>query len=125
MAELKRDLVKYIRDRAKSAYAKDTECYICGAIDELDFHHFYSVTELLERWLKENDITINTAEDIMAVRDRFIEEHHKFIYDDTITLCHKHHLKLHSLYGKRPSLTTSPKQVRWVNKRREKEYGNS
>lgn len=122
MAELKRDLVKYIRDRAKSAYKKDTECYICGAAEELDFHHFYSVTELLERWLKEQGITINTAEDIMAVRDRFIEEHHEHIYEDTITLCHKHHLKLHSLYGKRPSLTTSPKQERWVNKRREKEY---
>ena len=31
MAELKRDIVKYIRDRAKNKYEKGSECYICGA----------------------------------------------------------------------------------------------
>jgi hypothetical protein len=59
------------------------------------------------------------------MRDEFIEFHHKEIYDDTVTLCHKHHLKLHSIYGKKPSLVTGPKQHRWVNKRRVKEYGNN
>ena len=27
---LKRDLVKYVRDKAKSKYNKGTECFICG-----------------------------------------------------------------------------------------------
>ena len=45
---LKRDLVKYVRDKAKSQYKKDTECYICGSTENLDFHHFYGLTELLE-----------------------------------------------------------------------------
>ena len=39
MTELKRDPVKYIRDKAKSRYEKASECYICGADTELDFHH--------------------------------------------------------------------------------------
>jgi|19_taG_2_1085344.scaffolds.fasta_scaffold00258_3 hypothetical protein len=124
MSELKRDKIKYIRDRAKSAYVKDEECYICGGDKELDFHHFFSVTELLNKWIKEKNLVVLTAEDMMGIRDEFIDIHHKEIYDDTVTLCHTHHLKLHSIYGKKPSLITGPKQKRWVNKRREKEYGN-
>jgi len=122
MAGLKRDRVKYIRDRAKSAYEKDTECRICGSQEDLDFHHYNSVTELLERWIKQHSLPADSAEDMMNMRDEFIEHHHKEIYDDTVTLCHKHHLKLHSIYGKRPTLATAPKQERWVNKRRDKEY---
>ena len=53
MKKLKRDPVKYIRDRAKSKYKKETECYICGIDKELDFHHFYSLAPLLRKWLKE------------------------------------------------------------------------
>ena len=41
---LKRDLVKYVRDRAKSRYKKDVECYICGNKESLDYHHYYSLT---------------------------------------------------------------------------------
>jgi len=95
MSELKRDKIKYIRDRAKSAYVKDEECYICGARESLDFHHFFSVTELLNKWIKEKKLVILTAEDMMEMRDEFIEVHHKEIYDETVTLCHTHHLKLH------------------------------
>ena len=48
--DLKRDLVKYVRDKAKSKYNKATQCYICGETENLDFHHFYGMTELLETW---------------------------------------------------------------------------
>ena len=71
--DLKRDLVKYVRDKAKSGYQKETQCYICGETENLEFHHFYGMTELLESWLKSNKITINSAEEIMKVRVRFIE----------------------------------------------------
>ena len=77
---------------------------------------------LLNKWIKEKNLVILTAEDMMSIRDEFIEAHRKHIYEDTVTLCHTHHLKLHSIYGKKPSLNTGPKQQRWVNKRREKEY---
>ena len=56
--ELKRDLVKYVRDKAKSKYDKGTECFICGATENLDFHHFHGLTELLEIWLRKNKIKI-------------------------------------------------------------------
>ena len=119
---LKRDLVKYVRDKAKSGYQKETQCYICGDTERLEFHHFYGMTELLETWLKAHKITINSAEEIMRVRETFIDEHPKEIYDEAATLCKSHHMRLHSIYGKRAKLVTAPKQKRWVDKQRIK-YG--
>ena len=120
--DLKRDLVKYVRDKAKAKYQKGTECFICGSNENLDFHHFYGLTELLDIWLRKNKLAISTAEEIMDVRDVFIEEHMTELYDEAVTLCHTHHLKLHSIYGKRPKLVTALKQKRWVGKQRDK-YG--
>ena len=119
---LRRDLVKYVRDKAKSKYRKSTECYICGSNKNLDFHHFYSLTELLERWIRKHNLKIKSAEEIMQLRDEFIEDHQKELFEDTITLCHTHHLKLHSIYGKKPKMITAKKQPRWAQKQRDK-YG--
>ena len=118
--DLKRDLVKYVRDKAKAKYQKGTECFICGSNENLDFHHYYGLTELLDIWLRKNNMTISTAEEIIDVRDTFIEEHMTELYDEAVTLCHTHHLKLHSIYGKRPKLVTALKQKRWVGKQRDK-----
>jgi len=123
MSKLKRDKIKYIRDKAKSKYAKGTECYICGSTNTLDFHHFYSMTPLLDKWLKEKQKIRPehyTDEYIVIWRDEFIEECHKEVYEDTVTLCHAHHQQLHSVYGKDPSLATAKKQMRWVEIQREK-----
>tara|TARA_Y100001951_G_scaffold72084_1_gene58963 strand:+ start:177 stop:548 length:372 start_codon:yes stop_codon:yes gene_type:complete len=119
---LKRDLVKYVRDKAKSQYKKETNCYICGATENLDFHHFYGLTELLEFWLKRNNFLIKREDDILHLRKQFIEEHKLEVYDEAVTLCHEHHLRLHSIYGKRPRLVTALKQKRWVDIQRDK-YG--
>lgn len=116
----KRDPIKFVRDKAKGRYKKDTECFICAKKENLDFHHFYTLTPLFNKWLKENKIKISTDEDVIEVRDRFIEEHIQELYVDTVTLCHDHHLKLHSLYGKDPPLTTACKQKNWVKIQREK-----
>lgn len=124
MADLKRDAVKYIRDKAKSGYNKGSECQICGSVEGLDFHHFNSISEMLHKWLTKKGYSIETAEDIISVRDEFIEDHQSELYDATATLCHTHHLKLHSIYGRNPKLATAPKQARWILKRRDKEYKN-
>ena len=118
--KFKRDLVKYVRDKAKSEYKKGNECYICGDTDNLDFHHFYGLTELLDTWLRKKNITIENEQDILDVREQFITENHEKVYNKTVTLCHQHHLRLHSIYGKRPKLITAEKQARWVDKQREK-----
>ena len=117
---LKRDLVKYVRDKAKSQYKKDTECYICGSQENLDFHHYNGLTELLDIWLRKNKLIITEEADILNLRERFIEDHSKELYDEAVTLCHEHHLQLHSIYGKRPKVVTARKQARWVGIQREK-----
>lgn len=117
MKNLKRDCVKYIRDRAKSRYKKGVNCYICGADQNLDFHHFYSLTPLLNRWILKNGLD---PDDVLEFRDRFIEEHNAELFNDTVTICRSHHQQLHSIYGKHPSLGTAKKQKRWVSIQREK-----
>lgn len=112
-----RDTVKFVRDRAKSKYDKGTECFICGSTEKLDFHHHYSLSPLLHRWMKLNRLK---PEDVLEFRDRFIEEHKPELYEHAVTLCHDHHLHLHSVYGKNPALGTAKKQIRWVKIQRTK-----
>lgn len=112
--ELKRDPIKYIRDKAKAAYKKDSECYICADTERLDFHHHYTLTPLFNKWCGSNKIVIKTEEDVLSIRDQFIAEHIPELYDYATTLCHDHHLKLHSIYGKHPALTTAKKQMNWI-----------
>lgn len=110
----KRIPVKFVRDKAKSAYDKKEFCYICNTSDDLELHHTHSITLLLNNWSTKMSYDISTDEGILAVRDEFIETHRKEIYDDVYTLCNKHHVALHGVYGKAPSLASAEKQVRWI-----------
>jgi hypothetical protein len=121
--ELKRDLVKYIRDKAKKAYNKTGVCEICGSVDGVDFHHYYSLTQLLDKWLLENKIEVTCVEDIVSIRDEFIAIHDKELYEYAANLCHKHHETLHRLYGQKPALRTAEKQMNWVKIQKDKYNG--
>lgn len=112
--------VKWVRDKAKAAYQKMDTCHICGTSTDLELHHTHSITLLLEKWCLEKGYDISTDEGILAVRDEFIEEHRKEIYDDVFTLCNRHHVALHSIYGKAPSLFSAGKQSVWIEKQRAK-----
>lgn len=116
----KRIPVKWIRDKAKSAYTKQSHCYICNSQLELELHHLHSITHLLEVWSRTNSIDISTDEAILAVRDRFIQEHHVEIYDLVYTLCNRHHVQLHGIYGKSPAPSSVDKQRRWIELQQQK-----
>lgn len=116
----KRIPVKWVRDRAKSAYEKQDQCWICGSHEDLELHHLHSITVLLERWAKLQGHDITTDEGILAVRDEFIEQHHSEIYEQVYTLCNRHHVQLHGVYGKTPQPGSEPKQARWLEIQREK-----
>lgn len=118
--DFKRDEIKYIRDRAKGRYKKDSSCRICGSSEKLDFHHFYTLTPLYNKWKRDEKVKVTNEEELLAIRDRFITEHMPEMYDHTVTLCHMHHMKLHSIYGKDPALVTAPKQMNWVEIQRGK-----
>jgi hypothetical protein len=119
---LKRDPVKYVRDAAKNLYLKGDECYICGTKDKLEFHHLCSITMLWNKWINSKGIeVIATLGKIIDLRDEFIEEHKKQMYDDALTLCVTHHDKLHNLFGR--FLETEEiieKQRNWVALQRKK-----
>ena len=110
----KRLAVKHVRDKAKSAYEKQDHCYICGTAEDLELHHFHSVTLMLEAWARRKGYDITTDEGILAVREEFIAEHTVELYEKVRTLCNKHHVALHKVYGKAPALGTETKQERWV-----------
>ena len=115
-----RDPIKWVRDRAKSAYVKADCCAICGTSEDLEFHHYNSLTELFEKWARINSLPITTDDEVVAIRDRFISEHHEELYEKAVTLCNKHHMALHKLYGIKPPLSTAAKQERWVKIQAEK-----
>lgn len=116
---MKRYFIKWIRDAAKSAYQKKNYCEICNATENLDFHHYYSVSELVHAWEKLNG-EVKSDEEAIAERDGFIEQHKYELFEATVTLCNNHHMKLHSIYGKNPKLSTAKKQESWVRLQREK-----
>lgn len=116
--------VKWVRDRAKAAYDKKGFCYICNTTEDLELHHTHSITILLENWARENKYDISTDEGILAVRDLFIEQHRKEIYDDVYTLCNKHHVMLHGVYGKKPPLYSASKQQVWIERQKAKLQGS-
>lgn len=116
----KRLSVKWVRDKAKAAYAKKSECCICGTQQDLELHHLHSVTILLEKWAERKGYDISTDEGILAVRDEFIEEHHDELYEQVYTLCNPHHVALHGVYGKAPRPGSEAKQARWIGIQREK-----
>ena len=118
MARLKRIPIKYVRDRAKSRYVKDSKCYICGNDEKLDFHHYFTVDILFDNWLRKNKIIIESAEDVIEIRDEFITQHEYELFEYAVTLCKEHHKRLHTVYSQRPALSTAGKQERWVNKQR-------
>ena len=116
----KRDKIKYIRDKAKGRYNKGPNCEICNTTEELEFHHYYSLTPLFNKWVKDNKLILDSEDALLAVRDQFIAEHMNELYDEAATLCKMHHAKLHSVYGKDPALATALKQKRWVGIQQEK-----
>lgn len=120
---MKRIPVKYVRDRAKSAYDKQDTCAICGTTEDLELHHTHSITLLLNNWSEKMGYDITTDEGILAVRDEFIDAYRKEIYDDVYTLCNKHHVALHAVYGKAPSLYSASKQGAWIEKQKAKYTG--
>lgn len=119
----KRVATKHIRDGIKSNYKKDCKCAICGTDKELELHHYTTVSLLLKRYARDNSIPIDTDEAVLAMRDKFYEDHWYELVEYTVTLCSSHHKTLHKIYGREPAITTAAKQEHWVEKQANKLQG--
>jgi hypothetical protein len=115
-----RGFVKRVRDGVKTNYVKAPGCDICGSDEDLELHHFCSVSQMVNKWLKKEKIDIETDQDSLDHRDAFIEEHWDELTNQCATLCNTHHKRLHKIYGPQPTLATAKKQARWVIKQKEK-----
>ena len=83
------------------------------------------MTLLWNKWKKENNVDITCVDEIMEIRDTFIEEYHDEIYNQTVTLCSsRHNTKLHRIYGKSPTLNSAMKQKRWCERQKIKFIGS-
>lgn len=115
---LKREVIKYVRDRTKSQYTIGESCEICKTKDKLELHHYYTISLLVEKWI---DVKKYKPEDVLDWRDEFINEHKRELYDEVVTLCNYHHQqRLHNIYGQSPPLNTASKQKTWVRIQRDK-----
>jgi hypothetical protein len=117
---IKRIPIKWVRDLSKKDYVKKDNCEICCTTEDLELHHIYSLSFLLEVWAEKKGYQLTSDEAVLAVRQEFIDEHRKELYNDVITLCNKHHTHLHKLYGKIPALNTAEKQRNWVLRLRQR-----
>lgn len=117
--------VKWIRDKAKAAYEKKEYCYVCNTTTDLELHHLHSITILLNSWADRKNYDISTDSGILAVRDEFIAEHRVELYDLVYTLCNKHHVALHGVYGKAPAPGSEDRQKNWIEKQKAKAEGRT
>ena len=115
--------IKWVRDRAKAAYDKKEFCCICSTQADLELHHTHSLTVLLNNWANKSGYDISTDDGILAVRDEFIAEHRTELYELVRTLCNKHHVNLHKIFGKAPNPNSVERQANWVNIQRDKNLG--
>lgn len=103
--------VKWIRDFNKRKYSRGDTCEICGTNENVEFHHFYSLTLLYEKWVAENNIDISN---IQSMREEFTNTFRKELFDETVNICKQHHANLHKIYGVTPALFTVEKQKNWI-----------
>lgn len=120
---LKRDPVKYIRDGVKANYQRKDYCEICGVTEDIELHHYHTVSFILEKYAKEKGLALTTKEQVLAMRDDFYKEHWHELVEDTVSLCNYHHTTLHKIYGQKPLLHTADKQRIWVKKQYDKAHG--
>ena len=113
-------LVKRVRAKAKTQYykLKEKECFICGSTKNLELHHIFPLSEIISKYLKENNIK-EGEEDINALVN--LPE----IYDpkNLVTLCKTHHYYLHVLFGFNYPEKMVNKVHNYINKQRSRQYG--
>ena len=123
-ANNKRVATKHIRDGIKAKYNKGDICEICGTHDNLELHHYTTVSLLLRDYAEANGIPIGTDKEVLAMREAFYQAHSKELIQDTVTLCKEHHALLHKTYGRTPPIHTAEKQAAWVKRKRERDTGS-
>lgn len=125
MSNLTKYPVKIVREYIKKDYKPRDCCYICGAKENLELHHLYSLSETWNTWLTDQKIKhLESDEQVKQLRIKFAEDCAEQLSNEhLITLCKKHHLALHTVYGQRYSNYLVPKIKNWVEIQKDKNSG--
>lgn len=118
--KFKRDAISLMRDGIKSQYKKASCCEICGCEEDLELHHYHTVSLLVKTYAKELQLDFTDEETVLSNRTAFYERYRHELVDDTVTLCVHHHQQLHRVYTKEPPLFSANKQKVWVQKQKDK-----
>ena len=101
------DLHRYLRGvitiwKSNSIKKSDFKCDICGSrFDHI--HHLHPFKDILEETLMNTECEIKgsvneyTSEELKIISDECIRLHN--FYGDGVTLCKKHHVNFHRVYG--------------------------
>lgn len=118
--KFKRDAISLIRDGIKSKYRKASCCAVCDSAENLELHHYHTVSLLVKKFAKENQLDFNDEETVLSNREALYKQYWHELVEDTVTLCVHHHQLLHKVYTKEPPLFSAKKQKTWVEKQRDK-----
>ena len=91
---------------------KERNVIFVEVTENLDFHHFHGLTELLEIWLKKEQNYHNfRRRNIRCSRQDLYKKNTKELYEAAVTLCHSHHMKITWYLWKTPK-TNNSKETR-------------
>lgn len=110
--------VKMVRDKTRAHLSKDNKCYITGTTEDLEIHHLYTLSALVNDYLTKNDIIV-TADNKLDIREDFIREYSDKIQKQYV-LTKKMHRKLHIIFGLKYPNHIVPKVERWIELQRDK-----
>lgn len=113
--------VKWLRDGIKSKYKDREPCFICGAQENIELHHIYSISDLWNLWIRKNGIKISSDADVLDNRAQFELDNEEYLSNENLySLCKSHHQRLHQIYGKSYSMYMGNKVREWIHKQRDK-----
>ncbi|MFP9048565.1 PhoH family protein, partial [Enterococcus faecalis] len=53
LVDIHSDAISIMRDGIKSRYSKDGCCAICGSSEDLELHHYHTISQLIKKFAKE------------------------------------------------------------------------
>lgn len=118
--KFKRDAISIMRDGIKSRYRRGDCCAICASNDDLELHHYFTVSQLVKKFAKENHLDFTDEEITLSNREAFYKQYERELIEEVVTLCQHHHQLLHKVYTKEPPLFSANKQKVWVQKQKDK-----
>ena len=110
--------VKMVRDGTRTHLKEADKCYITGETEELEVHHLYTLSALVNEYVQKHNIAI-TDENKVEVRAEFIAAHPNEIQSQYV-LAKRMHTKLHVIFGLNYPTHYVPKVLRWMDKQKER-----